>query len=299
MMNNHIVAIIGAGHIGQAITQVLRPKENIQVRLWDTDASKVPDQQSLPQTLKGANIVFLCCNSWAARAALQSLSQHVSLEAVIASPIKGLEDNTLYTIDQIIRDVLPRNPLALVNGPMLSGEMMDDHPSFAMVASDNIQAREVLIEVFFGTTLHLQPSEDVHGTALAGVLKNVYSIGLGMTAAMEMGSNFRGWFVSQAVREMADIIQAQKGNRETAFEQAGLGDLVATGFSPLSRNCQAGQELVQSGECITVSEGAMSLPALLSLLNNTRSQYPIVDMLGSVVVEKQAATERLLALLKQ
>ncbi|MEX1112297.1 MAG: NAD(P)-binding domain-containing protein [Candidatus Andersenbacteria bacterium] len=298
MTNQHTVAIIGAGHIGQALAHVLSARAGTSVRLWDTDIKKVPNQQELDVTLAGAQVVFLCCNSWAAREALQAIAPHLEADAVVVSPIKGLEDDTLYTVDQIIADVLPKHPVALINGPMLSKEMMDGQPSFAMVASDSASARDVLIDLFSGTTLRVQPSEDVHGTALAGVLKNVYSIGLGMTAAMELGSNFRGWFVSQAVQEMADIIEAQKGSRNTAVEQAGLGDLVATGFSPLSRNCQAGQELVQSGECITVSEGAMSLPALLRLLEHTRASYPIIDMLGRVVVEKQPAKEQLLALLE-
>lgn len=277
------IAIVGVGNFGAAIGHLLSA-EKYTVALWDSDPVKVPDQGTLQETLTDATIVFLCVSSWSLREAAQAVAEHIEPGAIVICPTKGIEQETLKTSDEVLRDVFQEKAvIALLHGPMLAAEIMQDLPAFSVLAVSSKNYFDRVAAIFAGTQLYLEYSHDVHGVALAGVLKNIYSIGLGMTSALALGSNFRGWFVKAALSEMNHIITKLGGENATAFTSAGIADMVATGFSPYSRNCKVGQEIVQNGECVTVSEGAESLEQMVQLLEKASVSAPIVTLIGRVI----------------
>ncbi len=284
------VAIIGVGNFGSALHALLSRTPSQDVALWDSDVSKVPTQGSLEETLQGASLVFLCVSSWSLREAAQSLVPHLASGTVVVCPTKGIEQDTLQTSDEVLQDVFrDKASVALLHGPMLATEILENLPAFAVLASASEDIFHRIQSVFSGSNLSLEYSSDIHGTAIAGVLKNIYSIGLGMTEALRLGSNFRGWFVRCAMDEMNHIITGLGGSSATAYTSAGIADMVATGFSPYSRNCKVGYEIVQSGECITVSEGAESLPYMVPLLERFAVSAPIVSLIAEIVSGKASA----------
>lgn len=288
----HKIAIIGAGNFGQAIAGIVESKKGIEIAMWDTDSAKVPDMQPLESVLRDAEIVFLCVSSWVLRKAAESILPYVSSGAIIISPTKGIEKDTLKTSDEILRDVFGDSAnIALMHGPMLAAEIAQKLPAYTVLATASKASYDLVSELFAGTLLQVEYSSDIHGVAVAGVLKNIYSIGLGMADAMLLGSNFRGWFVRVAIQEMGNIIAAFDGKRDTALTGAGIADLIATGFSPHSRNCQVGHEIVQSGECVTVSEGAESLPQMMALLDAKGVLAPLCQGIGAIVSGKAAARD--------
>lgn len=285
------VAIIGAGNFGNALAHILSVRPDIAVAVWDSDPAKTQSSETLEAALSDAAICFVCVPSWSLRGAAVSLAPLVLPETIIVSPTKGIEQKTNKTSDEVLLDtVSSKGTIVLLHGPMLAAEMMEGLPSFATVACLSSDVFGRLQSIFHSTTLTIEYSSDVHGVALAGVLKNIYSIGLGMTEAMRMGSNFRGWYVRAAVREMAFIIAALGGNAETAYTSAGIGDLVATGLSPTSRNCKVGQELVHTGECSTVSEGGESLPHMMELIAHAGIAAPIVASIADIVAGRADAS---------
>lgn len=291
------VVIMGAGAFGHAIAHLL---QRHSVEMWDKDESKVPGQRAIEDIIAGADVVFLSVPSWGLREAAETVRKYATKRLIVISPTKGIEEKTLKVSDEILAETLgDDHDIALLNGPMLAAEIQEDLPSYAVVATQTEEAWGSILDLFSGSTLSLEYSDDLHGTSLAGVLKNIYSIGLGMTEAMKLGSNFRGWFVQQACKEMADIIELLGGKRSTAYNAAGLADLVATGFSPHSRNCRVGQELVMSGECSTVSEGAESFPQLIELIYDNESLFPIYSMLADIVVRKHQTHTRFQQLLEK
>lgn len=278
------IAIVGVGNFGSALRQLLGKHE---LALWDNDVTKVPNQLSLEETVKNASIIFLCVSSWSLRKAAESLVEHVAPGVVIVCPTKGIEQETLKTSDEVLQEIFGEKAhITLLHGPMLAAEIAQDLPAFSVLASKEKSVFDRISTLFSGTNLQLEYSSDVHGVALAGVLKNIYSIGLGMTEALELGSNFRGWFVRVAMQEMSHIISSLGGTNTTAYTSAGIADMVATGFSPYSRNCQVGHEIVQSGECITVSEGAESLPQMMQLLERSATSAPIVFRISQIISGK-------------
>ncbi len=275
------IAIIGVGNFGSAMLHLLSGHE---LALWDNDPTKVPGQLSLKETVQDASLIFLCVSSWSLRKAAEAVAEHVMDGAVIICPTKGIEQETLQTSDEVLKSVFGgKANVTLLHGPMLAAEIMNDLPAFAVLASDSKDIFDRIAHVFAESKLRLEYSSDVHGVAIAGVLKNIYSIGLGMTQALELGSNFRGWFVRTAMEEMNRIITALGGQAATAYTSAGIADMVATGFSPSSRNCQVGHEMVQSGECVTVSEGAESLPQMVELLQRASVTAPLVSRIGKIM----------------
>lgn len=283
------VAIIGAGSFGQALAFVFQEREDVLVELWDKDPAKVPGQRSLPEVASAASLLLLCVPSRAVREALEAIRDHVDPETIVISTTKGIDAQRL-TCDQLLEMVLLMGqPYGLLSGPMLAAEMQAGQVAFAALAGNGRDIFERVREVMAGTSVRLEYSDDLHGVALAGVLKNVYAIGLGMAQAMNFGHNVRGSLVMQACREMGDVIASLGGRRETAWGLSGLADLVATGFSDSSRNCQAGQELVRTGRCVTISEGVESLPHLKALVGDVLVSYPVLAAIDAVVAGEMSA----------
>ena len=285
------VVIIGAGNIGQAIEKILQGKD-VTIKLWDKDIAKVPDQKSLAEIVPSASFLFLCLQSWVMREAVTSLLPYLDKKTIVISLAKGIEEKSKKTIDELLGELLPENqPFALLSGSMLADEFKQDMVGFGIIGSKQKETYTALAELFQNTNLHYEYSADMHGLALAGVLKNVYAIGLGIVSALKLGENFKGWFVQKAIREMTEIIELLGGQQETVLGIAGLGDFVATGFSPYSRNRKFGDELVKTGECCAGSEGFASLPSLIELIGSNVSKFIILNALQQMVINKKNPKE--------
>ncbi|MEK7557265.1 MAG: NAD(P)-binding domain-containing protein [Patescibacteria group bacterium] len=294
---NKRVAIIGAGNFGQALAFVLRAKQDMTVEMWDKDPAKVPIQRELPAVIRYSSIVFVCVPSWALRSALESIRGDLTPEAVVISPAKGI-DNERLTVDQLLEVVLLMGqPWALLSGPMIASEMLAGQLSFAALAAKEHLIFEEVRPVFSRTTVRLAYSSDPHGVALAGVLKNVYAVGLGAVEALGLGHNVQGSLVMQSCLEMAQILQRLGGHAETAWGLAGVADLVATGFSEHSRNCRVGKELVKFGKQQTESEGVSSLPHLKALVGRHIDLYPVLAAIDAIVEGTASAQEAIAKLL--
>lgn len=290
------VAILGAGNFGQALAFVLRQRAGAAVELWDKEA-RAATPRDLKDTVHEAQVVFISVPSWAVREVLESIRAHLSPEAIVVATGKGIDSERL-TSDQLLEvTLLLGQPWALLSGPMLAAEITQGQLSFAALAANDRAIFGEVQALFSGTTVRLEYSDDPRGVALAGVLKNVYAIGLGIVQALGLGHNVRGSLVMQACREMAEVIVRLGGQRETAWGLAGLADLVATGFSEQSRNGQVGKELVELGERRTVSEGIESLPHVKALLGPSMDSYPVLAAIDAVAAGDMTAQEALAKLL--
>jgi glycerol-3-phosphate dehydrogenase (NAD(P)+) len=269
------IVIIGAGAIGNAIAKILKENRNNSVALWDAVPGKVSRQLSLDKTVPKADAVFFCLPTFGVRDAVESVRPFLSKSTSVICMSKGIEAGTNLTMDRLLAKVLPRRqPFAILFGPMLASELDMGVCGHAVSAGDS-RARNLLWKMFSGTRLSVVKSMDLRGVALAGALKNVYAIGLGILSALKAGDNMRGAYVVSALDEMGRIIVALGGRKETAEGFAGLGDLVATGLNATSRNWQIGCALVEKpGQC-QGSEGARAASSLASLLGKRAVRFPI------------------------
>lgn len=284
------VVIIGAGRIGQAFKHLCEARAE-SVSFFDVDATKVPDQRPLAEIIPPADVIFLCIQSFAIREVLAELKPLLKRAALVVSLAKGIERNTFKTLDIVIPECLaPEQPWGLIIGPMLAEEILQNQGSAGVFAGSNPEECTILSSLIDPHNLSLECSNDVHGVALAGVLKNIYALSLGIADGIGWGANRKGWLITRAIREMRDIIEILGGDPNTADGPAGLGDLIATGSSPHSRNRATGEQIVKTGEMNPLSEGYISLSSLKHLLGERTSEFKILSTLIEIIEHKQDAT---------
>jgi glycerol-3-phosphate dehydrogenase (NAD(P)+) len=251
--------MIGAGKIGSAIGKVLLSNK-VEVDFWDALPGKVKRQKPLEKIVPGADAVFLCLPSWCLRDAGTSIAPFISPKTSVVSVSKGLEKDTFLASDGVLHQVLPEGTsFVFLGGPLLADELLAGQPGIGVAASADPSALKKMKRLFVGTILHIETSDDVAGVVWSAVLKNIYAIGLGMTEGLGWGANARGWFVAKAVEEAGGILEDLGGRRETFHGTAGVGDMVATGFSPHSKNRTLGL-IGRRTERLRSSEGQVSLP---------------------------------------
>jgi glycerol-3-phosphate dehydrogenase (NAD(P)+) len=285
------ITIIGAGEIGRAIEKVLKKKSDISIEIWDKDESKVPNQKDLASIVESASFLFMCVPSWVMEEAVKNIEPHLKEETIVISPAKGIDKETQKTIDEVLGAQLSRNNFAIMHGPMIAEELMRGMGGYAVIASKNKEVPQKVANLFERTKLKLELSNDTRGTALAGVLKNIYAVGLGITDGLELGMNFKGWYVGQAIKEMGEIIGSLGGKVGAALSLAGASDLIATGFSENSRNHKVGFDIAQKGDCELESEGTISLPSIIKLLGDKPKSFPVLIALEKVVIQNKEAKE--------
>jgi glycerol-3-phosphate dehydrogenase (NAD(P)+) len=286
------VVIIGAGEIGSAIASLVKPS-GAKIEEWDKDLSKVPKQRPLADIVPRADAVFLCIPSWHLRDGIAEIRPFLKKKTLVISLSKGIELGTKLTVDGLLASTLPRQqPFALISGPMLAEELVEGLPTGAVVATKRAADFKHVSALFKKSLLRLTWTTDLRGTAFAGVLKNAYALTLGIADAIPLGSNAKGWLVERAMKEMVGILRIlnPKGDAlAAATGPAGLGDLIATGFSPYSSNFTVGRELVAGKGITKMSEGFISLPSLLGLLGQKAQKFPLLQTVARIVIEKKNA----------
>ncbi|MFA6339149.1 MAG: 2-dehydropantoate 2-reductase N-terminal domain-containing protein [Candidatus Paceibacterota bacterium] len=287
-MNNdkESVVIIGAGEIGSAIKKILEQKE-LELLIWDKDVNKIPDQKPLTEIIPNADFLFICTPSWTLQEVLLNIKPLLSNTTIVVSLAKGINEQSNHTTDELMKKFLPENQnFALLGGAMLAEELLAGLSGIGVIATKEIDTFKKLANLFSQTNLLVEYSEDIHGTALAGILKNIYAVALGIADGLNWSSNQKGWLVSKSVGEMLDIIKILGGKEETIYGIAGLGDLIATGYSSYSLNRQAGENLVKTNE-VMKSEGVVSLPPLFSMLDGKIEQLPLLTTLEKVITKNK------------
>lgn len=281
------IVIIGAGKIGMALHNVLINRKNVTVRLWDKNASIVPDQKTLDETIKDTEIVFLCLPSWTLRAALTSIRSCVTPTMGIIALSKGIEQETCKTSDALLQEFFPNHPVGVLGGPMIADELMSGKETVGVLGTHSAMLRKLTKKLFKNTVLHISATNDMRGVSLCGVLKNAYTLVLGIGEGLGLGDNAKGAFMSHAMEEMTLIVKMLGGKGKTVLGAAGLGDLYATSTSQHSRNRMVGVALANGTDGNLASEGLMSLHCLQKMLTTHLEAFNLLNHL--VQVTKKAA----------
>lgn len=288
------VLMLGAGEIGSALAHVLKKNPAVTVTMWDINTDKIPGQPTLPAALQNAEFVFVCVSSQVVQGALLSLVPHLLPTAIVISLTKGLERETCKTIDNLLEDRLPsEQPWAVMSGPMLAEELLQDKAGAAVIGTRSQTTYHAIADLFVGTSISVNYSADVKSVALAGVLKNIYAVGLGILESIAEADNIRGMYLAGAVNEMASIMKHANTVPEVAYGLAGIGDLIATSLSPYSRNRIVGQELARGGKQRMESEGMSALPCLPQLLDGHVEEFPLVNAILAISEHSKPPAELL------
>ena len=315
------VAVFGAGSWGTAFSIVLADAGN-EVKIWgrreevcatinerhqNTDyLSGIDLPRSVSAThdpeeaASGADAVFLVVPSQTFRENLEQWADALPREVPLVSLMKGVELGSLKRMSEVIGEVTGAGPerVAVVSGPNLSHEIARREPAASVVACADEDVAKRLQAMCHSPAFRPYTSVDVLGCELGGAYKNVVALAVGMAVGLGFGDNTTASVITRGLAETARLATALDADPLTLMGLAGLGDLVATCSSPLSRNRTFGENL---GKGMTteeiyastrqVAEGAKSCSSLLALARHTGIDAPIAEHVDAVVDGRLTAQE--------
>ena len=308
------VVVVGAGSWGTTFGKVLADG-GAQVMMWARRAelaheideakrnSKYLPGINLPRTLHathdlrkaldGATQVYLSVPSQSARDTLRALRPHVRDESVpIVSLMKGVEKKTGLRMSQVIEQELHCDPLriAVASGPNLALEIAREQPTAAVIASSSQETADAVARRARNAYFRSFVNTDVIGTEFGGVLKNLIAVAIGIVDGVGYGENTKASIITRGLVEMTDFAVAYGAQPGTLQGLAGLGDLIATCQSPLSRNNTAGRLLGQGytfqdvvRQMDQTAEGLGSVAPILQLAKEAGVEMPIVQQVKMVL----------------
>jgi glycerol-3-phosphate dehydrogenase (NAD(P)+) len=294
------VAILGAGAWGASLAN-LAAANGHQVRVWSRQGS-----QSLQVALKDVQIVLSAISMIGVRdVASQVQSFPFSPETIFVTATKGLDPQTTCTPSQIWQTTFPKHPVVVLSGPNLSKEIQMELPAASVVASNIPTAAEVVQLVFSSHRFRVYTNPDPLGVELGGTLKNVIAIAAGVCDGLQLGTNAKAALVTRGLTEMVRIGNNWGAKTETFYGLSGLGDLLATCNSPLSRNYQVGYQLA-GGKSLTetlanlqgTAEGVNTCRVLMQRAKQQNIAVPITEqvyrLLQGEITPGQALDELML-----
>ena len=232
------------------------------------------------------------------RATLRRLAPVLDRNAAVLSVVKGIEEGSQLRMSQIIGEELPGARVAVLSGPNLAREIASGKPAGSVVASEEDELAAEMALLLASDRFRVYTNPDVVGVELCGALKNVIALAAGMVDGLEFGDSAKAAIITRGLAEMTRLGVAAGAHPLTFAGLAGVGDLIATCMSPLSRNRRAG-ELMASGMSWTdaaaqlngVAEGVATLRGALSLAATHGTELPIVEQVAAVVHDGRAPLE--------
>jgi glycerol-3-phosphate dehydrogenase (NAD(P)+) len=284
------VVVVGAGELGKAVGGLIK-KNGAAVDFWDANPATVPAEKPLAEIVPLASYIFFCVPSWAMRAAITGVLPYLPPEAVVVSFAKGIEKDSLRTMAEMVPTLLPpTQPFVVVGGPMLAAEIDGGMAAVGVFASKDAAALQAVKAIFASENFNVETVADPESVSLAGVLKNIYAVALGVADGLTLSGNEKGWIAARAIREMREIAGVLGADPDVVLGTAGVGDFIATGYSVHSRNREAGIEIVATGKCDIRGEGLNSLPFLIERLGKEKAAaFPLLMLINTTGIECQPA----------
>lgn len=310
------VAVVGAGSWGTALANVLA-KKGVETVLWSHETgvadairrehlnprylSQVPLDPRLGATadmeeaVAGAEVVVSVSPSHVVRPVMAQAARFMRPDALVVSASKGIEVETLRTMDGVLADVLPGEAAggaAYLSGPSFALEVGQEQPTAVTVASHSRAAAERAQELFQTDYFRVYTSADVPGVELGGSLKNVIAIASGVVEGLGLGNNPRAALITRGLAEITRLGVALGADPLTFAGLAGMGDLILTCTGALSRNRSVGVELGRGrslDEILAgmneVAEGVRTARSAHELAAKVGIEMPIVDEIHAVLFE--------------
>lgn len=312
------VTVLGTGSWGTALAFHLAHAGH-EVRLWGRNPELIDEMKSrranavylpdvvlppgvlptasLEEALQSAEIIVAALPSHGTRAVIRSASPFIPRQALIVSATKGLEQDTLLRVSEVIaQEVRGARPIVVLSGPSFAVEVARGLPTAVCVAcADPVLAEDVQRE-FRAAYFRLYASTDVAGVEIGGALKNIIAIAAGVVEGLGLGQNALAALITRGLAEITRLACAAGGHRDTLAGLSGLGDLVLTCTGTLSRNRHVGVELAHGrpiSEVVAgmkmVAEGVRTTSVALALGRRLGIELPIATQMAEVLAGNRSA----------
>jgi glycerol-3-phosphate dehydrogenase (NAD(P)+) len=317
---NQPIAVIGAGSWGTTLAQLLAEKGK-DVRLWVREPevceglrrdrinhtflpgirlpARLSYTQEFPEALDRAGVVLMAVPSHGFRQTLRDLKPYYPPGAVLLSATKGMEIDSLLTMEGVAREEIGSAiSFAVLAGPSFAREVAQKQPTAVTVASRQREIAHLIQRIFSAPYFRVYTSHDITGVELGGALKNVFAIGTGILFGMGLGDNPRAALITRGLAEMVRLGARLGANTMTLTGLAGVGDLILTCTGSQSRNFQVGVKLGQGipvdqilAGMAMVAEGVKTSRAVHLLASRLGVEMPIVTATYKILYENLAPKE--------
>ena len=315
------ISVIGSGGWGIALT-ILLYKNGHDLTIWSFDKieaeelkttrenkTKLPNillpedikvTDNLKEAVDNKDILVLAVPSKAIRSVSKSLKDIIKDNQIIVNVAKGLEEDTLKTMTDIIEEELKeKNPqVAVLSGPSHAEEVGKGIPTTCVVSAHNKELTLYLQNIFMNPSFRVYTSPDMIGVEIGGALKNVIALAAGIADGLNYGDNTKAALITRGIKEISSLGVAMGGEQSTFYGLTGLGDLIVTCASMHSRNRRAGILLGQGKtldeaikEVNMVVEGVYSAKSALMAAKKYNVEIPIIEQVNAVLFENKNAAE--------
>ena len=314
------VAVLGGGSFGTVLANIAASNGS-DVYLWVRDAeqalrinsegansvyhpelqlsSNIHASEDLNEVVEGSSVILVATPSLIFENILERIANNISVGAHIISCTKGIKLDPFRSMSDIIFNNINTNDnqVGVLSGPNLAREIADKKVAGTVIASDSKNLINDVKKILSSDTFKIYSSNDIQGVELAGALKNIYAIICGMADSLEVGENALGLILTRSMAEMSRFAVAKGANPITFLGLAGMGDLVATCTSSLSRNYQLGSYLGSGLQLEDakkkvgqVAEGIRTLEVIKNESTSLGIKMPLVDSLYNIIYEQAKST---------
>jgi glycerol-3-phosphate dehydrogenase (NAD(P)+) len=295
------LTIIGSGMWGSALA-TLAFRNHHQVTIWSRKC-----EISLETAVKEAEVILSAVSMTGVDPVTKQLQKlGLSSDLIIVTATKGLDRQTNQTPSQIWQQTFPNCPIVVLSGPNLSKEIQQGLPAATVVASKSLLAAQTIQEILASENFRVYVNQDPLGTELGGTLKNVMAIAAGVCDGLQLGTNAKAALLTRALPEMIRVGSDLGAIAETFFGLSGLGDLLATCNSPLSRNYQVGYQLAKGKNMSQIlnnlegtAEGINTTQVLMNLAKSKGLTVPITYQVYRLLQGETTPQEAVIALMER
>jgi len=320
-----LVSVVGAGSWGTALALLLA-KNGHTVKLWDFDSDHIsslkehkenrkylpgclfPDTlvpiKDLADTVRLSPIICMVVPSHGFRSVFETMIGYVSDQTIIVSATKGVENESLLTMSQVMTQVLAAQrfskstELAVLSGPSFAREVADEVPTAVTIGCKNKNAAEILQNIFTSNYFRVYTSNDIIGLEISASLKNVVAIAAGICDGLGFGTNTRAALITRGLVEISRLGLTLGAEPATFYGLSGMGDLVLTCTGDLSRNRTVGLKLGEGkkldqilSEMSMVAEGVKTTKSAYQLASEKGAEMPILEQVYKILYEGKDCRE--------
>ena len=309
-MNRKNISVLGGGSWGTVLAYLASLNGN-QVNLWMRDNNLAQEinktsinKRYLPNLelgknitatshiadIKNSDLIIFCVPSDAFRDVSVLASSFINENTFLVTATKGVEKDDFSLMSKILEEYYPANLIGILSGPNLAEEIAQHHLSGTVIASKDKILRDQVIQNLSTDFFRIYENDDPYGVEMGGALKNIYAIACGIADGLNSGENTIGMIMTRGLGEMSRLATDLGANPQTFLGLAGVGDLITTCASPLSRNHQFGKYI---GEGLSIEEakqkigqtieGLKTLKVVKNISDKHGVEMPIVDSLYKII----------------
>jgi len=309
-MKSKNISVLGGGSWGTVLANLAASNQH-SVTLWMRDSSVIDEvnrtkrnSKYLPQleleegikatddisTIGNTELIIFCIPSDSFREVSQIASKHIGKTTQLVTATKGVEKEKFNLMSQVLNEYMVDNPLGILSGPNLAKEIAEKQLSGTVIASKDVYLKKNVIEILGTDFFRVYENDDPYGVEMGGAIKNIYAIACGIADGLNSGENTVGMIMTRGLGEMSRLAVELGANPQTFLGLSGVGDLITTCASPLSRNHKFGKYI---GEGLSVEsatdeigqtvEGLKTLKVVKVLADERNINMPIVDSLYKII----------------